>query len=314
MTHPFHHRLTPEERDLAARLARVGPHGEPPAALDARILAAAHAAVAKAPRAHRRWPAVLGVAATLAIAIGITWQLRPHDDTAPVLHEGPAVAAPAKTTEDAAAPVAEAASADAGNAGASAVMAPAPASESVPAPTLPAAPTPAQQRRAPADKPAQSIAVTGTPAPQRTLSPPEARQASDEPLPLQPPAEAAVPTAVMAPPPPAPPAPPPPARVAAPAPTPLPQSAPAPAMSRKAMAQPVAADTATEAALPRINGRAVRDVPVEEDARLEATDWLDRIRLRQLADDMAGARASLALFRRYYPDRAIPEDLAALAR
>lgn len=313
MTHPFHDRLTPEERDLAARLARVGPHGEPPAALDARILAAAHAAVAKAPRAHRRWPAVLGVAATLAIAIGITWQLRPHDDTAQVLHEGP-VAAPAAATEDAAAPVAEAASADAGNAGASAVMAPAPASESVPASTLPAVPTAAQPRRAPADKPAQSIAVTGTPAPQRTLSPPEARQASDEPLPLQPPAEAAVPTAVMAPPPPAPPAPPPPARVAAPAPTPLPQSAPAPAMSRKAMAQPVAADTATEAALPRINGRAVRDVPVEEDARLEATDWLDRIRLRQLADDMAGARASLALFRRYYPDRAIPEDLAALAR
>ena len=40
---PMPEPLTPEERALAARLARLGPHGEPSPALDARILAAARA-------------------------------------------------------------------------------------------------------------------------------------------------------------------------------------------------------------------------------------------------------------------------------
>ena len=50
--------LTIEERALAQRLARLGPHGEPSPALDARILAAAHDAVARtqARRQRRRWP------------------------------------------------------------------------------------------------------------------------------------------------------------------------------------------------------------------------------------------------------------------
>lgn len=64
----------------------------------------------------------------------------------------------------------------------------------------------------------------------------------------------------------------------------------------------------------RIDDRALRDVPIEEDARLSATEWLDRIRLRTASDDLTGARASLALFQRYFPDRAIPQDLAPLAQ
>lgn len=317
MTHPSHDPLTPEERELAARLARLGPHGEPPAALDARILAAAHAAAAPSPRAHRRWPALLAVAATLALAIGITWQLRPHDDAAPVLHEGPAASAdveaapaasadavPAEATAAAGVP-AEAAAAPATDSARSAPPVAAP--DSAPLPTPPSAPTGQAQSLPSTRAPRTSAPVTGTAA-LRAAPPPEARAAQKEPTAFQPPEEAAAPARVMASPPPPPPAP-----VAAPAAVATPQATTAAPMTRKAMPQPVAADSAAEAALPRINGRAVRDVPIEDDARLDASDWLDRIRLRQLADDTSGARASLALFRRYYPDRAIPEDLAPLA-
>ncbi|MGJ4731220.1 hypothetical protein ACQYWP_18300, partial [Luteimonas sp. SDU101] len=55
--------LSPEERDLAQRLSRLDAAAAPPSALDARILAAAHAASASTPpvqtmprRARRRWP------------------------------------------------------------------------------------------------------------------------------------------------------------------------------------------------------------------------------------------------------------------
>lgn len=71
--------LTPEEREWAQRLSRLGPSAGPPSAIDARILAAAHAAVAT-PRARpsrRRWPVALGVAASLVLAVGVAWRLRP---------------------------------------------------------------------------------------------------------------------------------------------------------------------------------------------------------------------------------------------
>ena len=63
MSRPDHEALSPEERALADRLARVGAHEGPSPALDAKILAAAHAAVAAPPRRRRRWlglPAVPG--------------------------------------------------------------------------------------------------------------------------------------------------------------------------------------------------------------------------------------------------------------
>ncbi|PBJ81734.1 hypothetical protein CMZ84_13625, partial [Lysobacteraceae bacterium NML93-0399] len=81
--------LTPEERLLADRLARDGAGASPSAALDAAILGAARAAasgrssvhVAAAPRRDvsraRRWPLAAGIAASLALAVGIAWQLRP---------------------------------------------------------------------------------------------------------------------------------------------------------------------------------------------------------------------------------------------
>lgn len=106
--------LDPEERALAARLARLGPHGEPSPALDARVLAAAHAATAGgADRGGRergwrraRWPVGAGVAASLALAATIAWQMRPLP--APVVSpDDPAARAPADiAAADASAPAA----------------------------------------------------------------------------------------------------------------------------------------------------------------------------------------------------------------
>lgn len=85
--------LTPEEREWAQRLSRLGPSAGPPSAIDARVLAAAHDAVAARPRARdrqrRRWPVALGVAASLALAVGVAWRLRPLPE-APVLARGEA--------------------------------------------------------------------------------------------------------------------------------------------------------------------------------------------------------------------------------
>lgn len=109
--------LTPEERALAERLAAGDARREPGPALDARILAAARAAVdatapthaagpslppappvalgaSRARRPRRRWSLGLGVAASLLLAVTLAWQLRPQR-TSQVIHEGPA---PASTT------------------------------------------------------------------------------------------------------------------------------------------------------------------------------------------------------------------------
>lgn len=103
--------LTPEERALADRLSRGAPRGEPSAALDARILAAAREAAAApaAPartsarrHAPQRWPLAMGVAATLALAVGIAWQLRPGQDAA-MVYSTDTAATPAATEEQSAA-------------------------------------------------------------------------------------------------------------------------------------------------------------------------------------------------------------------
>jgi len=91
-----HEPLTPEERALAQSLSRLGPHDGPSAGLDARILGAARAAVqatpvpgGQVPPARRRWPLGMGVAASVLLAAGIAWQLRPTHEV-PVASEMPA--------------------------------------------------------------------------------------------------------------------------------------------------------------------------------------------------------------------------------
>ncbi|GAB2611687.1 hypothetical protein [Novilysobacter erysipheiresistens] len=103
--------LSPEERELAARLARIGPHGEPSPALDARILGAAQTAAARKPdrSRQRRWPAWAGIAATLALALGAVWQLRPVQEVSVELEETPVqllIRKPAEPTPEPMRPIA----------------------------------------------------------------------------------------------------------------------------------------------------------------------------------------------------------------
>lgn len=90
--------LDAEERELAEQLARLGASAAPSAALDARILDAARAATrtgdaaiaTSRARPRRRWPVAMGVAATLVLAVGIAWQLRPIGETRQAYSEAPA--------------------------------------------------------------------------------------------------------------------------------------------------------------------------------------------------------------------------------
>ncbi|HMB43235.1 MAG TPA: hypothetical protein VKM00_05060 [Luteimonas sp.] len=126
MTVPAPLDQTPEERELAQRLARLAPRGEPSPQLDARVLAAARAALEVAPaqpHRSRRWPVALGLAASLVLAVGVAWRLRPlpPGSTAelaapnhPALEVHPA---PPAARSAAAAPVTQTAPEAAGNAG-----------------------------------------------------------------------------------------------------------------------------------------------------------------------------------------------------
>ncbi|HWS78171.1 MAG TPA: hypothetical protein VN205_07325 [Thermomonas sp.] len=89
--------LDAEERALAALLPRAHGRGEPDAELDARILAASRASVrpTQAPPRRRSWIAPTALAASLVLAVGLAWQLRPPP--APVAQEPPADGASADT-------------------------------------------------------------------------------------------------------------------------------------------------------------------------------------------------------------------------
>lgn len=79
---PSEGRLDAEERALAALLPRLHGRSEPGAELDARILASAHAATRAAgggarPLRRHSWIAPAALAASLVLAVGLAWQLRP---------------------------------------------------------------------------------------------------------------------------------------------------------------------------------------------------------------------------------------------
>ena len=151
-----HEPLTPEERALAQSLSRLGPHGGPSPGLDARILAAARAAVQEAPAPggqvpppRRRWPLGLGVAASVLLAAGVAWQLRPAYEV-PVASEVPA-AAPVRAP----AVVMDSAEADIDPAAASAAPV---AVQEAPAPALPPAAPADAAASGPARKNAEAAA------------------------------------------------------------------------------------------------------------------------------------------------------------
>jgi hypothetical protein len=338
-----HEPLTPEERELAQLTGRLGPHGEPSPALDARVLAAAHAAVAveQARKPKPRWPVAMGLAASVVLAVGVAWQLRPLQQMVTV-SEAPVVASDTA-----------AASAEAGAAAAPVAQANLQESESAPeafAKTeaepaiLPAVePVPAQPSRMPEQVvgTAKAIAPADT---TRNRTPGRETDAYSPPSPPAPPA----PVAAAAPPPPPPPA------MTASAPKGLvaqesPPESPmafaeeadavadmavvaetessntraAPtgqqaAARAEAKARSAAATARESASLDRVEVSGSRlkrtdlQVPVSDDARLPVNDWLERVRTRYGLGDEEAARQSLLLFVKDHPREPVPDDLEPL--
>lgn len=322
MTPSTHEPLTPEERDLAQRLSRLGPHGGPSPALDATILAAAHAAVAAAP-SRRRWWAITGIpgslvtgagmAATLALVVGVVWQLRPSsppaqlpaDDgdmgyiSAEIIKPDASAAASAKAPPPPPVEPPRVLSADA----AATAPAPAPARRQAPqhrAETAVAA-ADTSAAAATASAPAQDSAVaagdyateTYAAAPMVAATPPaemQARQRAKEAADREATAQLDRVEVTGA-------------RVAA----------------AKAMAAPPA-PAAAPAAAPQAfhevaaSTAALADIPVREDSALGIDDWVERIRARRDAGNLDDARASLAAFRDAHPKHRLPDDLRELAQ
>ena len=302
--------LDAEERALAARLPRLHGRDEPDAALDARILAVAHAAVSSpTPVATRRrgWIVPLTAAASVSLAVGLAWQLQPPPP-APSVSPADSAAASAGQAHDGEHPVMR-------------------SMEAAPPPTASAMRSPPMPMTSPAR---QTVPVEDDARIARERAPAEpvadARAAAPEFVPAPPPEAAMAETMqveVMAPPlaPPAPPAP------ATPA-------APQAALGRSAAtdeavsvsgtrARPEAkrvraqneADAAADASTLDMFSKAAdeEDVPpATMDAPAARDAWLRRIGELQLQGKVDEARASLAEFRRRYPDAVLPPELRKL--
>lgn len=293
--------LTPEERELAARIARLGPHGEPSPALDAKILAAAHSAVAGMPRRRRpRWPLYTGVAASALLAVGIAWQLRPtHEVAMPAMSDAPA-ASEARIAQIEAVPAQPAS--------------PPPPLKAVPPPANVVPPVPERAAVAPTPKPSPATPLA-EPAPMadaaagaEIAAPAELAFAPEPPVAMQRAAgkreaeayEAQadaerqrrvapiLPSREYAPP------------ASAPAPAP-----PPPAAGEDSTSLDQVVVTGTRAG-------ALAGIPVEKDAKLSKRKWLKRIQRRLEQDDVDGARASLRLFVGKYPRAELPPELREL--
>ena len=288
--------LTPEERELAERLARIGPSGVPSPALDARILGAARTATLKrssaSPVLRRRWPALVGAAAALTLAIGTVWQLQPRHRLPGIQDEVPVDGAARRgaTASDSHRSVAAMSDRAAPQAAAS---------------------SPAATGAAPMEPP-KPLRQTLPPQPSPLPPPPPAPAAPpvvfDDPSPIDTPAPMATQAA-----PPAPPAPVAPDRSAQ--------------VQRKAQ---VTADAQTTAVARQRESSAARmasfaevadagrmitvgDLPIETDQTLAPTDWIERIRQRREAGDTTAARASLDLLQAAHPRQQLPSDLIELA-
>lgn len=279
--------LDAEERALAALLPRPHGRGEPGADLDARILAAAQAALHPQPavrRPRRSWIGPTALAASLVLAVGLAWQLRPP----------PSLPAPA-VAEDAASADSDAMSMRAFE-------------------TAPSAPVP-MARTMPMTAPPSDAMVSAAPKQ-------EAPAADNAPAPQG-----------VAPPPPAPPAP---VMVGEAAAVALPQApelarAQAPVMAKATASDAMrerAAASGTMAAENREEAQRAADAATldtivvsepEEDVPPATADspdvreaWLRRIGELLEQGKTDEAKASLAEFKRRYPDAALPPELRKL--
>ena len=340
-THPDHHELLDaEERDLAARLGRVGPFDGPSPALDAKILAAAHAAAAtRTPSRPRRlaWlgvpPALVtgvGVAAAAVLALGLVWQMRPHygetatqseasaageEEVILVAPMGAAKAPPANPPPFPQPPEAAAPSERATAAARMQDSAPARASADV-----------ARAAAEPSAAPAASAEAGVLAAQARAESSAEEKSVADaaavsandgfvaEPAGAAAPIRKSHATYTSS------------ARAKAEqrgyASNSAPAAPPAAAVPAPAVAAPAAEASESDArTLDRIEvtGSRLRrsavawaEVPIHSDSQLVVAEWLQRIRDRRDDGDLEHAKASLALFRREHPRVRLPADLRAL--
>jgi Meckel syndrome type 1 protein len=279
-----------ESEQALARIVRALPAGEPPSALDARILKAASDAVAAAPGKRRTallsatgslWG--IGSAAAAVLAIGIAWQrMNPPMPTLPATSP---------------APVAE----DVRNDGRLPVEfkqeaprqydnSPPPAAPAVIAnriarpPVASAAPVPAAATAFPQDSLDEHVAQRELQAPAAMAAPAlgvisGGAAADNQAAPAEPRAEAQA-TSTDA------------YRADAPA---------AKAMSAER-------DQAAMGSLADADGR------VAPDTHLYPESWLLKIRTRLKDGDVEGARASLRLFVAKYPTQTVPDDLKALLK
>ena len=328
---PMHDPLSPEERALAERLARLSPHGEPPATLDAAILRAAHAASppSRTRRQGRRWWAAaavpggfitaVGTAAAFVFAVGLVWQLRPGErpevpretrgDDGFVAVE--MIAAPADARSDpspppgtgkrAAAPAMPDTRSGVGDAVSS--SSPAPAQDTAGEPAMPAHvdATDASPQQA-AVPPGPETAAPSIAAPiERAMAPvhataPEQQAQSAR---TRAPRRATYTTAARA-------------RAEA-----ARSSAPIRNQRDPEVGEhrtPASADNAASPSTGQSGDGAVAAMPVALDGSLAPADWLERIRLRRAEGDLESAGESLRLFRRSYPRIPVPRDLRDLPR
>jgi len=325
--------LSPEERVLAERLGRAPGPREPGPALDARILAAARAAVDDAPDSsqaatgaprspavpatrrpnRRRWTLGFGVAASLLLAVTVAWQLRPQRGTQIVYETADAPAVPQ--------PVAElptrSPTADSDAAGSTA-SAPDPVILDPPMALARSAPPSPKPVPVPFDLPPPRAPAMMAPAPPEAPRDERRKNAADQDAAAAPARKAQVPRRADAYTPPAPPAPPAPTPslqgyAAPPPPAPMPDvgasmDAPTARQATADRAAPLAAQARFAADL---SAPGVQDA-VAEDSRLPADAWLQRVRRHRFDGNSALARASLQAFRQAHPDQAIPEDLRPL--
>lgn len=282
---PHRDPLDEDERELA-RIVRALPGGEPPPALDALILKTAQDAVATSPsRRVRRvgWLSMwsLGSAAAAVLAVGVGWQLSRESfrAQAPAAESAPAVPPPASP------PAEDTMSVD--------IVHREPKvydNSPPPPPPQPARAVAKEKSAAQVNEPQPFIDEHVAPAAAAEQAAGQAAESERRDGP------------------------------ALAAPTPMPQAAPAQGVI--GAMQKSAADAATEAdngaTLDKleVTGSRMRQVQppgasprVEEDVKLGATDWLQKIRDRLDRGDLEGARASLKLFQQRYPGQVVPEDI-----
>ena len=272
--------LDEQERELA-RIVRALPGGEPPPALDARILRSAANTAASSRRPSARWLASaaslwgIGGAAAAVLALGVSWQMiygNPHSGV-----------------ERASAPAAMSEADDQSPMAVEFKPRPAEATTTAQAMPPPASPTVAQNR-APAsarrlDRPAPAPQVAAAPEPQafaedrldeHVAARAESSDARDN---------AGVSNGALA----------------------------APALAERASGNAMAkaaADSSAPAAALSLGG-AARE---RQQVPMKPSTWLARIRELRDAQHHAEARTSLREFHRRYPDFVIPSDLAPLLR